>query len=115
MLWKVESRIIRPNHFSWLTFVSIGLTNNFTTMATLAASAAAAPSSSLHTKQDDDDASASRNRLEEIRVGNATPRPSTVMAQEFLNNFGSGGSSWKTLPRRLSRLCEQLKNWVRAL
>jgi hypothetical protein len=38
-------------------------------------------------------------------------RPTTLAAQEF---FSSGkNTDWKSLPRRLRRLCEVLEHWVR--
>lgn len=45
-----------------------------------------------------------RQRLERIRN-----RPTFAAAKEF---FGGSNVDWKSLPRRLERLCQAIQDWV---
>ena len=52
-----------------------------------------------------------RKALAIARIQAIRTRPTTVAAQEFF--AGSSHRDWKSLPRRLRKLCDVLEAWVR--
>lgn len=42
-------------------------------------------------------------------------RPSTIAAKEFFHGTTANHFDWKSLPNRVERLCQVLREWVRLL